>query len=100
MNRKKPVRSTSRRLSSHRHGPDETRCLDIIKQISAYIDDELPIDICRELRRHLGACPNCEKFVASLQQTVSLCRHCDTPALSAQDRASLRLEILRNARSR
>ena len=79
MNRKKPVRSTRRRLSSHRHGPDDTRCLDIIKQISAYIDDELPIDICRELRRHLGACPNCEKFVASLQQTVSLCRHCDTP---------------------
>ncbi|WP_455245280.1 anti-sigma factor family protein [Petrachloros mirabilis] len=100
MTRKQAGRTTSRRSPAHTHSADETRCLDIIKQISAYIDDELPIDICRELRRHLGACPNCEKFVASLQQTVSLCRHCDTPALSAQDRASLRLEILRNVRSR
>lgn len=99
MTRKKPVQRTRRGLSAHRHQPDEARCLDIIKQISAYIDDELPIDICRELRRHLGACPNCEQFVASLKQTVSLCRHHAPPTLSTQERASLRLAILRNVRS-
>lgn len=99
MTRKIPGRRTGRRVSAHRHGPDEARCLDIIKQISAYIDDELPIDICRELRRHLGACPNCENFVASLKQAVSLCRHHVPPALSAEERASLRLDILRNVRS-
>jgi anti-sigma factor RsiW len=64
--------------------------------LSAYIDDELPSDICAELRRHLGACPNCEVFIASLRDTVTLCRHHQTPPpLSTQDRAMLRQEILR-----
>lgn len=80
--------------------PHETgRCLDILRQLSAYIDDELASDICRELRRHLGACPNCEIFVASLRETVTLCRHRPTPPLSSGERAALRREILRAARS-
>jgi anti-sigma factor RsiW len=77
------------------HGPGERRCLDILRQLSAYIDDELPKDICAELRRHLGACPNCEVFVASLRDTVKLCRQYQPPELSTYDRAQLRQEILR-----
>jgi anti-sigma factor RsiW len=100
MTRKKPARPNSKQSPLHRHGRSKRHCLDIIKQISAYIDDELPTDICRELRRHMGACPNCEEFVASLRQTVTLCRHREAPDLSAKDRAHLRLEILKNARSR
>jgi anti-sigma factor RsiW len=85
--------------SPHRHQPGEGRCLDILKQLSAYIDDELPSDICAELRRHLGACPNCEVFIESLRKTVTLCRHHQAPPLSAQDRAMLRLEILQASKS-
>jgi anti-sigma factor RsiW len=73
----------------------EGRCLDILRRLSAYIDDELPEDICAELRRHIGACPNCEVFVASLRDTVKLCRHHQPPPLSAHDRARLRQEIYR-----
>ena len=86
--------------STHRHHSGEGRCLDILRQLSAYIDDELPSDICTELRRHLGACPNCEDFIESLRQTVTLCRHSQTPHLSAQDRATLRGEILQAAQTR
>jgi anti-sigma factor RsiW len=85
-------------FARHRHGA--ARCLDILRQLSAYIDDELPSDICKELRRHLGACPNCEVFIASLRDTVTLCRHCPTPPLTAADRAALRLDILRAAQVR
>jgi anti-sigma factor RsiW len=74
--------------------------MDILRQLSAYIDDELPSEICRELRRHLGACPNCEEFIASLRQTVTLCRHSQPPQLSANDRAALRQEILRATQTR
>jgi anti-sigma factor RsiW len=81
--------------ADHRHTPGEGRCLDILRQLSAYIDDELPEDICAELRRHLGACPNCEEFIASLRDTVRLCRHHQPPPLSAFDRARLRQDILR-----
>ena len=92
---KKKARGRSTASAPHRHQPGEGRCLDILRQLSAYIDDELASDICAELRRHVGACPNCEVFIASLRDTVKLCRHHETPPLSAQDRARLRLDILR-----
>lgn len=77
------------------HQTGEGRCLDILRQLSAFIDDELPEDICAELRRHIGACPHCEVFIASLRDTVKLCRHHQPPPLSAHDRARLRQEIYR-----
>ena len=80
--------------SSHLHRPDQNHCLDLLRQLSAYIDDELPSDICREIRRHLGACPNCEVFIASLQQTVTLCRHRPVPQLTSVDRMNMRRAIL------
>lgn len=82
----------------HRHG--KGRCVDILKKLSAYIDDELPGTLCEELRKHLGACPNCEDFVASLRQTVALCRHQPAQALSQAERARMRNDILRAARPR
>jgi anti-sigma factor RsiW len=81
------------RKRTHQHG--ERRCLDILRQLSAYIDDELPEEICAELRRHLGACPNCEVFISSLWDTVKLCRQHQPPPLSTYERAHLRQEILR-----
>ena len=78
----------------HRDKHGERACLEILRQLSAYIDDELPEEICAELRRHLGACPNCEVFIASLRDTVKLCRQHQPPLLSAYDRARLRHEIL------
>jgi len=100
MKKKSPARTSRAKGSTHRHQPGKGRCLNILRQLSAYIDDELPSEICSELRRHLGSCPNCEEFIASLRQTVTLCRHGQTPQLSAQDRAALRGEILRSAQTR
>jgi anti-sigma factor RsiW len=95
-------RSASKRqrhapTTRHRHAHGKVRCLRILRQLSAYIDDELSASICQEIRRHLGACPNCETFVTSLRQTVSLCRHSPAPTLSAADRALMREKILRTA---
>jgi anti-sigma factor RsiW len=86
------VRSST---THHQHDHGKSRCLGILRQLSAYIDDELARDICQEIRRHLGACPNCEVFVASLRQTVSLCRHSLVPSLSTADRALMRQKILK-----
>jgi anti-sigma factor RsiW len=88
------------RPSSHRHTHGQSHCLDLLRQLSAYIDDELPSDICREIRRHLGACPNCEVFIASLQHTVTLCRHRPAPELTSVDRMNMRREILDAANPR
>lgn len=67
----------------------------ILRRLSEYLDDELPGSLCREIRRHLGACPRCEIFLKSLRQTVELCRRSPTRPLSASARASLRRQILR-----
>lgn len=97
-------RTTSRTVSKpdtaqpHKHG--KGRCVAILKKLSAYLDDELSGEVCEDLRRHLGACPNCEEFLASLRQTVALCRHRPALALSAAERARMRATILRTARPR
>lgn len=94
--KKRNVPSQERHASvtRHRHAHEKNRCLRILRQLSAYIDDELSSSICQEIRRHLGDCPNCEIFVASLRQTVSLCRYRSIPTLSATDRALMREKIL------
>lgn len=83
---------------SHEHG--KGRCLRILRELSAYLDNELSTDVCREIRRHLGACPHCEDFLTSLRQTVSLCRHAPAPSLSPADRTRMRDAILKSARTR
>jgi anti-sigma factor RsiW len=93
--RQRPSASTQRKQA---HG--KARCLRILRQLSAYIDDELSGDICEEIRRHLGACPNCETFVTSLRQTVSLCRQSPPPTLSAASRALMRKKILETTGTR
>ncbi len=95
MTKKKTAASRKQsRPSSHDHSHRQGDCLDLLRQLSAYIDDELPSEICAEIRRHLGACPNCEVFIASLQHTVTLCRHRPTPPLTSVDRKNMRRAIL------
>jgi anti-sigma factor RsiW len=91
---KRAASGTSKQTTGHRHGREQGRCLRILRELSAYIDDELSGTICGEIRRHLGACPNCEDFVASLRQTVALCRHKPVPPLSVSERARMREAIL------
>lgn len=88
---KRPRRRPSPRL--HRHS--KAHCLKILRRLSEYLDDELPGNLCREIRKHLGACPRCEVFLTSLKTTINLCRNSPTRPLSAAARTSLRRKILR-----
>ncbi len=99
MTKKATARKGAHGRAAHGHAHKTGRCLHILQRLSAYIDDELASNVCKEIRRHLGACPNCEVFVASLRHTVTLCRHKPAPALSPADRRTLREEILRAARA-
>ena len=90
-----PNKKQAKPSSRHKAGPGH--CLKLLRQLSAYIDGELPSDICQEIRGHLGDCPNCEVFILSLQQTVILCRHRPVPPLKPADRVALRRAILKKA---
>ena len=80
--------------SSQGHSHRQGDCVALLQQLSAYIDDELPSDVCAEIRGHMGTCPNCEIFIASLQHTVTLCRHRPAPRLTSADRKNMRRAIL------
>jgi len=97
---KRPIRTRNPHPASEPHRHETGRCLHILRELSAFIDDELSEHVCQEIRRHLGACPHCEDFVASLRQTVSLCRRSPAPVLSASDRAQMREKILEAAKPR
>lgn len=87
----------SRRAAHAGAGHSKAFCLEILRRLSAYLDDELSPSVCDEIRLHLGACPNCELFVASLRSTVTLCRRAEVTPLSPAMKARLRAQILRAA---
>ena len=89
-NRRQTRPTTARRPPQGGKG----HCLNILRQLSDYLDEELSRSVCAEIRRHLGSCPNCEVFVKSLRETVSLCRHTSTPSLGSVAKTDLRQRIL------
>lgn len=99
MKRRSPTAPAEKNRSHQRHGHGKAHCLKILKQLSAYLDEELPREVCEEIRRHLGACPNCEEFIESLKQTITLCRHHPVRPLSPTAKARLRRQILEVAAS-
>lgn len=82
-----------KRNTSQGHRHTKAGCIKILQRLSAYLDDELTTDLCKEVRAHMGVCPKCEVFLDSLRQTISLCRHLDTSPLSPSKKQQLRREI-------
>lgn len=90
---------TTRQTPVHSHrGHSKAQCLKVLRRLSSYLDDELSVSICKEIRKHLGVCPNCEIFITSLRQTISLCRCAEVPSLSPAAKARFRREILKAIR--
>ena len=92
-------RTKPRPVSHQGHRHSKGRCLNILKQLSAYLDNDLSADVCAEIRTHIGACPNCEVFVESLRQTIRLCQHHPAHSLTTTERSQLRRDILKAASS-
>jgi len=49
-------------------------CSEYLKQISAYIDGELPPEVCAALEAHLRECENCRIVVDTMRKTIELYR--------------------------
>ena len=52
----------------------DRHCQEILKELSAYIDDELEARLCAEIEAHLAGCPDCQAMVDTLRKTVILYR--------------------------
>lgn len=99
---------TARRRTTPTHGAPRTPrgpnplsasyCKTLLQRLSEYLDDDLPTDVCQQIRVHLGACPNCERFAASLRQSILLCRHTPPVGLSESEKTALHQVILHKSR--
>ena len=54
--------------------PAEGNCRSLFARLSDYLDGTLDDAFCQEMQRHLGDCPPCVAFIASLKETVNLCQ--------------------------
>lgn len=75
------------------------RCLDLLAELSSYIDGELSAAQCRRIERHLETCPCCDYFAASLRRAVLACRQAGQSHLPAgvKQRARRRIAALLDA---
>ncbi len=55
----------------HEH---EMNCLDILRNMSDYIDGELDAEFCKEIEAHIRSCPDCKIVVDTLKKTLQLYR--------------------------
>ena len=50
-------------------------CRELADFIIDYLDGGLAVDIREKFDRHLTRCPNCRRYIAAYETTVSLGRH-------------------------
>jgi len=64
------------------------KCSEVYRHICDNLDQSLRTRRCREIRRHLGVCPDCRAYLTSLKRTVTLYRSITPPRLpkAAHDR--------------
>lgn len=53
---------------------DHEQCRSFFEKLSEYIDHELDQDTCKLIEKHLRNCQPCQACLATLKQTVALCR--------------------------
>jgi len=47
-------------------------CEGLLESLSAYIDGELPPDLCAELEKHLAGCNDCTVVLNTTRRTIDL----------------------------
>ncbi len=55
------------------------KCSDVYRHICDNLDQRLGTRRCKEIKRHLGACPDCRAYLASLKATVRMYRSLPSP---------------------
>jgi anti-sigma factor RsiW len=59
------------------------KCKDVYLYICDNLDAELNSARCREVRKHLDACPDCTAYLDSVKKTVFLYRTAPSPKVPA-----------------
>jgi anti-sigma factor (TIGR02949 family) len=69
-------------------------CKEIFAHLSEYLDAELPLEDCDQIRAHIAACGPCVEFVDSLKHSIELCHEFQVGANPPPLKAEVRDELL------
>ncbi|HAV92383.1 TPA: hypothetical protein DCW38_04295 [candidate division WOR-3 bacterium] len=53
---------------------ESKKCLEILKNLCGYIDNELTGKCCEEIEAHLRECPECRGELKKMESILSLCK--------------------------
>jgi hypothetical protein len=59
------------------------RCKDAAKYICENLDEPNNSQLCREIKKHLKSCPDCEATLSDIKRVVTLYQKTPTPRLSS-----------------
>lgn len=65
-------------------------CKQVIRQLSEFLEGELPRDLAEQLSRHLEHCGDCKIVVDTCRKTIEI--YCNTEPLPLPDEVRERLE--------
>lgn len=71
------------------------RCLALLRQLSDYIDHELPPQQRRAIDAHCRDCTRCQRMIASLRRTVALLQRSELAPMPGPTRVRARARIAR-----
>jgi len=92
-----PAAPSLKEIERNSHGRTET-CKEVFASLSDYLDLELPLETCEEIRDHLAGCPSCIEFTESLRATIELCRQYRPAELPAPIEKQAREQLLQAMR--
>jgi len=81
------------------HASRRRHCLDLLGELSDYLDGDLSPARCRAIERHLEACPCCDQFADGLRRAIAVCRQAGVKRLprEVRSRAQERIDALLSA---
>jgi RNA polymerase sigma-70 factor (ECF subfamily) len=72
---------------------DHQQCYELFDKLSKYMDNELDQADCKTIEAHLQQCPPCQACLATLKQTVALCREMKSSDMPEEASRRLRATI-------
>ncbi|MCP4725887.1 MAG: zf-HC2 domain-containing protein [bacterium] len=81
-------------MTEHEHNHEK-----VYKQICDYLGGDIDSPMCREVKEHLDACPECNVFFDSIKKTVTLCREDAITMKTPKDCQDKIIDLLKNQTS-
>ena len=69
-------------------------CVELFRNLGDYLDDEMRLELCKELEAHVKICPDCRKHVHTMQTTVGLVQALCTSKVHEEWLACLKARIM------